>query len=58
MDKDELKKALYIIVNYIMKLEPETFPLSKDHDWIESAISVIARIIKKISNDEEVSVDG
>lgn len=57
MDKDDLKKALYIIGNYIMKLESETFPLSKDHDWIESAISVIARIIQKISDDEKVDGD-
>ena len=58
MSRDELKKALYMIANYIMKLESETFPLSKDRDWIESAISVIARIIQKISDDEEVAGDA
>lgn len=57
MDKDELKKVLYMIVNYLMKLESETFLLSKDHDWIESAISIIARIIQKISDDEKVNGD-
>jgi len=57
MSGNELKKALYIIANYIMELESETFPLSKDHDWIESATIVIARIIQKISDDEEVTGD-
>ena len=55
MSRDELKKALYMIENYIVKLESKTYPLSRNYDWIESAISVIARIIQEISAEEEVS---
>ena len=57
MDKNDLKKMLCVLEDQLTIIKLNLYPLSRDFDWIESAIRVLQTIIAGMSVDEEVSGD-
>lgn len=57
MDRDELTNALSTIKDYLNRVKWKTYPISKDYDWIESAIWILSEVIQQIADDMEVSGD-
>ena len=58
MDKDELKKVLCALEDQLINIKWNTYPMSRDFDWIESAIRIIQTIMARMAVDEEVSGDA
>ena len=58
MDKDELKKGLCALKDQLINIKWGIYPMSRDFDWIESAIRILQTIIARMSADEEVSGDA
>ena len=58
MDKDELKKVLCALEDQLTIIKLNLYPLSRDFDWIESAIRVLQTMMARMSADEEVSGDA
>jgi len=57
MDKDELKKALCTLEDQLTIIKWNIYPMSKDFDWIESAIRIIETIVTRMSADKEATED-
>ena len=50
--KDELKEMLCVLEDQLNNIKWNIYPMSKDFDWIESAIRIIQTIITRISVDD------
>lgn len=55
MDKDELKKVLCALEDQLINIKWNIYPMSRDFDWIESAIRIIQTMMARMAVDEEVS---
>ena len=58
MDKDELKKVLCALKDQLIYIKCNLYPLSRDFDWIESAIRIIQTMMSRMAVDEEVTGDA
>lgn len=58
MDKDELKKVLCALEDQLTIIKLNLYPLSRDFDWIESAMRVLQAMIAGISANEEANGDA
>jgi hypothetical protein len=55
--KDELEEVLCVLEDQLNNIKWNIYPMSKDFDWIESAIRIIETIVARISTDEEATED-
>lgn len=52
MDTNELKKVLCALEDQLINIKWNIYPMSRDSDWIESAIRIIQTIMARMSTEE------
>lgn len=55
--KDELKEVLCALEDQLINIKWNIYPMSRNFDWIESAIRIIQIMITRMAVDEEAAED-